>query len=164
MSASTASATPAGTTGTALATTASAETAAHTSGMTADSAREAARHSNGQFGLQERPLPNLLLERPDPNALPMCGNCGGTVRDGYCSDCGRRGDWVSDTCDDCGRDLEEEEAASAFCDACAENVGDDALTHRERAEYAAEWAAGPGRKALTDQERAHLEAALSRPR
>ena len=138
----------------------SAGAAAHKQGMTADAAREAARHDDGRFGEQPRPEPTFILRRPDPNALPMCGNCGGTVRDGYCSECDRRGDWVSDTCDDCGRDLEGEETASAFCDACAENVGNDGLTHRERAAYAAEYAAGAGSKTLDPRVRAQIEARL----
>jgi hypothetical protein len=127
---------------------------------TNDTAREAARESSGQFGAQHRPLPELTLVRPNPDSLPMCGNCGGTVRDGYCSECDRRGDWAADSCDDCGRELEGDETASAFCDACAENVGNDGLTHRQRDAYAREYNAGAGSKALTPEERARIEARL----
>lgn len=126
----------------------------------ADAARESSRQPSGQFGVQHRPLPELTLVRPDPDRPAMCGNCGGTIRDGYCSECDRRGDWVADSCDDCGRDLEGKETASAFCDACAENVGNDGLTHRQRDAYAREYNAGPGSKALTDRERTLIEARL----
>lgn len=123
-----------------------------------DASRERARQSDGQFGEQHRPDGAPILRLPHRDFAPICGNCGGTLRHGYCSKCDRPGDWVADSCDDCGADLDISEQTRGYCAGCADTVGNDGLTHLERAEYAESYRNGPGRQTFTPAEREMIRA------